>query len=230
MWPTEAPLAVVFASGLLGGLGHCVGMCGPLAATFALRLKGGKPLAPLLLYNLGRVTTYALVGGAVGVAGSLAGVASHFAGIQRAVAAGTGLLIAALGLSMGGFFPRPGRPAGTAPFPAAFEKAVRLFTDHGGPGAYYPLGMILGLLPCGLVYTALLSSARFGMEAPSAAGAFLSGFLVMALFGIGTVPPLLLLGQAASLFGDRARAWLYRAAAALMVVLGILFAVRGLRS
>ena len=79
MWPTESALGLVFATGLLGGLGHCIGMCGPLAASFALTLKGERPLAPLLLYNLGRVTTYALVGGAVGVAGSLAGVASHIA-------------------------------------------------------------------------------------------------------------------------------------------------------
>jgi sulfite exporter TauE/SafE len=115
---------------------------------------------------------------------------------------------------------------------AAFGRFVRLFAGTGSAGAYYPLGMVLGFLPCGLVYTVLLSCARKGMEAASTSGAFLSGFLLMAVFGLGTVPSLLLLGKAVSLSGGRIRTRrrCYRAAAALMVVLGIVFAVRGVRA
>lgn len=232
MFPTESIYALVLFSGLVGGFGHCIGMCGPLAATFALSIEGAPAMLPLLYYNLGRVTTYGLLGGAVGVAGSLAGTASRLAGIQRAVAVGAGLVVAIMGLSMGGWIPAM-RVFGNREHPArSLAKIIRIFAETRSPGAYYPLGMVLGLLPCGLVYTVLLSSARVGMEAASAAAAFLSGALLMALFGAGTLPSLLLLGKAVLVTGSRMRrrAWPGRALAALMVALGIVFAARGLRA
>lgn len=221
--------ALVLLSGIAGGLGHCLGMCGPLAAALALSRGGSPAMRPLLLYNLGRVTTYGFLGGAVGAAGSLAGTASHLAGIQRGVAVGTGILVAVMGLSVGGWIPAGRTGAGSRPA-AISGKLIRYFTDSGSPGAFYPLGMVLGFLPCGAVYTVLLSSARIGMEYASAPAAFLAGALLTALFGLGTVPSLLLAGKAASLAGTwmRARPWLCRLAGASMVAAGIVFAARGL--
>ena len=230
MLRTESTFLLLFASGLLGGFGHCVAMCGPIAASFSF-LPGKRPaLLPHLLYNLGRITTYSLIGGAAGLAGSVLGIASAFAPLQKAVAAGTGILIVLTGLWVGGWLPLPAKIAEGSGPPAIFSGAVRRVTEIRDSGAFFPLGMLLGLLPCGLVYAALLTSAREGMEAGSPAVGFLKGFLAMALFGAGTIPSLLALGTAVGFVGPRMKKGLYRASAALLVVAGALFVIRALRA
>jgi sulfite exporter TauE/SafE len=81
---------LALGTGLLGGFGHCLGMCGPLVGAFGLVAPPGTPaarvLGPQLAYHLGRVTTYALVGGAMGLTGSFVNVAGRLAGLQDAVA------------------------------------------------------------------------------------------------------------------------------------------------
>jgi hypothetical protein len=73
MWSTDSVYVMIFLSGLLGSFGHCIGMCGPLVATYSVRttLRG---LGPQVFYNLGRITTYSVLGGAMGLTGSFAGV------------------------------------------------------------------------------------------------------------------------------------------------------------
>lgn len=227
MWPIETTYALMFASGLLGGFGHCIGMCGPVAAALALGFRGRPALPPLLFYSLGRLTTYGLLGGAVGLSGSFLGVTAPLASVQKAIAVGTGLLIALMGLWLGDFLPGRRRLEDRLPPGNVLRKVRRLVPGEGGAGACFPLGMFLGLLPCGLVYAALLASIRQGMEATGAAEGFLRGVSIMVLFGAGTVPSLLLVGKAVALVSPRMRAGLYRASAALLVLLGIAFAVRG---
>jgi sulfite exporter TauE/SafE len=230
MQPTESIHLILFTSGLLGGFGHCSGMCGPVAVTFSLCLGERRQLLPHLLYSLGRVTTYSLIGGAAGLAGSFLGIASSLAPFQKAVATAAGLLVVAAGLHMGGWLPwaRPfpladgGNPAGI------LHRAARFARDSGGEGVFFPLGLILGFLPCGLVYAALLAAARVGMEAQSHAGGFLGGFLAMAAFGAGTVPALLLVGKAAGFLGGRMRKNLYRAASVMVILAGAVFVARAL--
>jgi uncharacterized protein len=223
----ESPYLLLFTSGLLGGFGHCLGMCGPVVAAFSMNLRGAPPFRPHLLYNLGRVATYSLLGGAVGVAGSLVRVAAGIESVQRAILVGTGIVIAVAGLGLAWGAGRASAGPEGSLLAGAVSRAARLFAGVEGPGACFPLGMVLGLLPCGLVYAALLSAAREGMEAPDPAAAFLRGVLVMALFGAGTAPSLLALGKAVGLLGARMRAGMYRAAALSMALAGILFAARG---
>jgi uncharacterized protein len=227
MWPIETSYALMFTSGLLGGFGHCVGMCGPVAAALALGFRGRPALLPLLLYSLGRLTTYGLLGGAAGISGSFLGMTASLVPVRRAAAVGAGLLIALMGLWLGNFLPGRRRLEDRLPPGNALRKLLHLVPGEGGSGACFPLGMFLGLLPCGLVYTALLASAREGMEATGAVDGFLRGVSIMVLFGAGTVPSLLLVGKAVSLASPRMRAGLYRASAALLVLLGLVFAVRG---
>ena len=63
-WFPESTYLLVFAAGALGSFGHCIGMCGPLVAAFSLPLGKGRLLPANLLYHLGRVTTYGMIGGA----------------------------------------------------------------------------------------------------------------------------------------------------------------------
>lgn len=226
MWLTESTYPILFASGLAGGIGHCVGMCGPVVAAFSFNRAEGGGIRPHLLYHLGRVTTYSMVGGVAGFTGSFLDVAAVIAPYQRAVLTATGILIALAGLVLGGWLPGGGaaRVGGAGLIP----RACRLLAGEGTAGAHFPLGLVLGFLPCGLVYAALLAAAREGMEAGDHGGGFFRGFLVMALFGAGTVPALLVVGKAAGALSVRTRTGLSRLSAALVALAGAILAVRGI--
>jgi sulfite exporter TauE/SafE len=225
-WPTDSVYLLLFGSGLLGGAGHCVGMCGPLVAGFALSLPDRRATLPHLLYSAGRVTMYAALGGAFGFTGSFVGLASWIAPYQRVLMAAAGVAIVAMGLSIGGWLPGSGRIEGSAVLQRAVSGVVRRAAEAGGPGAAFPLGLATGLLPCGLVYTALLTAARAGMEAASPLGGFARGFLAMTAFGVGTVPALLAFAKVVGTAGARLRGILEKASAALLAAGGALFAVR----
>jgi len=220
-------LLFAFSTGLLGGFGHCLGMCGPLVGAFGLTAPPGTPalrvLRSQLVYHLGRVTTYSLIGAAMGLTGSFVNLAGRLAGFQDAVAVLAGTLMVALGLGA----------AGAAGWLTAVEgkvagrvlRAVRgIAGGHGegdeGAGRAYPLGLVLGFLPCGLSYSAFVGSAATGGMVP--------GLLFALAFGLGTLPALLAAGWAASRLGARARGLLYRAGGLLVALLGALFVMRGL--
>ena len=225
-WPTDTLPWILFGAGLLGGAGHCVGMCGPLVAGYAIALRNRSATLPHLLFHLGRVTTYGIAGGVVGASGSFLRFAAWVAPLQRFLLVATGVLIALMGLSVGGWLPWARRIEGAAPFGGALAGVARRAAEAGGPGAAFPLGMATGLLPCGLVYTALLSAARTGMEADSPAEAFLRGSIAMAAFGAGTFPALFLFGRVVAAAGPRLRGTLAKVAAALLVAAGAAFAAR----
>jgi hypothetical protein len=202
-------------------------MCGPLVAGYAISLRSRAATLPHLFFHLGRLTTYGIAGGTVGASGSFVRVAAWVAPLQSYLLAATGILIALMGLSVGGWLPWARRiERGGGPFRSAFAGVARRAAESGGPGAAFPLGMATGLLPCGLVYTALLSAARSGMEGDSAADAFVRGFLAMAAFGAGTFPALFLFGKVVAAAGPRLRGALAKVAAALLVAAGLMFAAR----
>lgn len=217
----SADLALALSAGLVGGFGHCLGMCGPLVGGLALaagpRLGARAALSAQAAYHLGRVTTYGAVGAVMGLAGSFVDVAGRLAGVQRGVSVLAGLAMMAMGLGAAGVAGQLRRleARGTDRVVAA----VRGLVEGGGPGRLYPLGLLLGLLPCGLSYSVFVGSAATGAPAP--------GMLLALAFGLGTLPALLLAGAAAALLSQRLRGWLYRAGGLLVVVMGALFVVRG---
>src|SRR5512145_1171501 len=115
MWLTESTYLLLFASGLAGGVGHCVGMCGPLVAAFSINRAEGGRLRPQILYHLGRLTTYSVLGGIAGFAGSFLDVAAAVAPYQRAVLTATGVLIALAGILLGGWPPGAGAARSRGP-------------------------------------------------------------------------------------------------------------------
>lgn len=229
MSSTSALVLVFFSSGFTIGFGHCIGMCGPIVVSLSLNLRGEKILPPHLFYSMGRCITYALLGGFMGVAGSFTGVVAHIAGFQKAIMILAGVLIILMGLSMGGWLVPVkifGDDAGSAGFiPRGFK---RLATVRKAP-AYFPLGLLLGLLPCGPVYTALIGVSRAGMDAGTAGSAFLLGASLMFAFGAGTIPALLLVAKLVDLGRLPSRTIIYKAGAVIMILLGIYFTVLGIR-
>ena len=89
--------------------------------------------------------------------------------------------------------------------------------------------MLLGLLPCGPVYTALLAAARAGMEARSTLEGFLIGVGLMLSFGLGTVVALLLIAKLADLGWLKRRDVIYKISSVIMIFVGVYFVIRAFR-
>jgi uncharacterized protein len=225
----------LFVAGLAGGFTHCAGMCGPFVlaqvserlgrigvAEFGLwsRLQGAA-LAP---YQLGRLTTYTALGALAGGAARTVLAATEFrwmASVLLLIAAGLFLAqIAGPWLPAGRSAPSNGTMHRLAA--AVARPAAPLFSDPRGWRGY-ALGVLLGFLPCGLLYSALAAAA--------ASGEATSGALGMAAFALGTMPALFAVGYGGVALGRRwrdAMQRLSRPVMALNAVLLIAVAVRGL--
>lgn len=207
-----------FWAALLLGFGsslHCVAMCGPLAMTCPVLAP--RPWPAVLsrgLYHTGRVTMYALLGLFLGQAGHFLRVI----GMHKGVALGLGLLLLA-----SAFFRRIGWSLSKDRLWQVFSTLRKPFLPlfrRRNAGALFLLGMLNGLIPCGMVYAAAALSLATG----SAAGAV----AFMALFGIGTTP-LLVLGSAV-LSGLAIKFPVFRrlAFSGMVAFAGILLVLRGL--
>lgn len=229
MSSTETIYFVIFTTGLAVGFGHCIGMCGPIVVSLSLSLKGRSILVPHLLYNGGRLTTYGLLGGVMGATGSFTRVISNIASLQKGVMIFTGILIVVMGLAMAGWIPL-GQIFGDYYNPqGVLSRGFRKLSEARSTAAYYPLGMLLGLLPCGPVYTALLAAARAGMEARNTVAGFIIGVGLMVSFGLGTVAALLLLAKLADVGWLKRRDVIYKISSVIMIILGIYFVIRAIR-
>ncbi len=214
---TEYSLA--FVTGLLGGFGHCIGMCGPLVAAFSLHDRGRLPVLPHLLYNAGRVITYTFIGAVMGLSGSFVNTAGRIAGLQGTVSLLAGTLMVLMGLGIAGLLPSPARLESKA---GLFTRAAAPVMESASPLKYFPLGLLFGFLPCGLSYSIFLGAA--------ATGGMPQGFLLCLLFGLATVPSLFLFGLAVGYLGARVRGLLYRAGGVAVIVMGLVFIRRGIAS
>jgi uncharacterized protein len=193
----------LFVLGLAGSIGHCAAMCGPfvLAQVPAEGSGRGATLmrGALLPYQLGRATTYTLLGA---VAGGLGGGLSQSVPQGRFVLGfflvlGAGLFLAqalkGLGLLPSGSA-RGGRAASAG---AALARLARPLLLRRDGVAGYALGIALGFLPCGLLYGALAAAAG--------SGSALMGSLAMAAFATSTAPALMAIGCAGAGVAQRWR-------------------------
>ncbi|MCG6945444.1 MAG: sulfite exporter TauE/SafE family protein [Deltaproteobacteria bacterium] len=229
MLSTETIYFVIFTTGLAVGFGHCIGMCGPIVVSLSLSLKGRSVVVPHLLYNGGRITTYGLLGGIMGATGSFTQVVASIASLQKGVMILTGILIMVMGLAMAGWIPL-GVIFGDYYNPqGVLSRGFRKLSEARSTATYYPLGMLLGLLPCGPVYTVLLAAARAGMEAQSGLEGFLIGMGLMLSFGLGTVVALLLIAKLADLGWLKRRDIIYKISSVVMVIMGVYFVIKAVR-
>ena len=171
---------LIFCGGLLGSA-HCVGMCGAFALTLAAGERGWARLARRqLVYSLGRVSTYVLAGATLGYAGLRLGLELHTLGnLQGLLAVVAGLMLLAEGAFSAGLVRRPLANAKSCSAATTFASLLRSSDWR----AVFVAGLANGLLPCGLVYAYLALACS--------TGDMLRGALVMASFGLGTVPALL---------------------------------------
>lgn len=216
--------------GLLGSLGHCVGMCGAVT----LLLGRGRALGwgRLALAHLGRVTSYALLGAAAGLLG-LAARGPHAGHGHGHAAVPAGLTLAQGGLALvvaAAAVYQALALLGRAPSPEILLAGLtrrwgRAMRGAGGvagrgPLGVYAAGLLWGLLPCGLVLTALLAAA--------VAGSPVAGAVAMLAFGLGTLPAHLGLGLLARRAPAVPLAWPRHAAALVVLLFGAQMGGRGL--
>lgn len=216
---TPAGFFALLGAGFLTGMSHCVGMCGPLVGAFSMRRRAAqRDLAtPLVLFQLGRLCTYGLLGAAVGGAG--AALAAVLQAWQGVFAIGMGGLAMLSGAGLLGLIPL--QHWLTAAIPAHWvQRRLSASLDARHPLAPLGLGLAHGFLPCGAVYTVALLAA---MRADPLQGASL-----MFLFGLGTLPAMLGVGLSLGLLSPRLRHGLYRGAALLVVLVGMQLTLRGL--
>jgi uncharacterized protein len=215
-------LSAMFLLGFLG-TGHCLGMCGPLVVALPGRFGRWSAHA---LYHLGRIGTYSLTGAVLGALGGWQGTApdGHSAlltgttQLQLLLAGVAALFLLFFGLNRLGLLSEPAWLSGFNPrripgFGAVFRQVL-----HGGHRpALLICGTMLGLLPCGLSYAAFARSL--------AAGGFLSGGLMCLVFGLGTLPGLLILGSGLGALIRRFRQQTEMIAGLIMIAMALFLAV-----
>lgn len=201
----------VFLIGLLGGV-HCVGMCGGIVSALASPTPGRSVLWPLhLAYNLGRISSYALAGALMGALSNLGLLLNNILPIQLGLYVAANLMLVALGLYLVGF---------THSLAVTERLGQRLwqriqpltarFLPANTPAQAFPLGLLWGWLPCGLVYSILATALLTGSA--------LRGAATMLAFGLGTLPNLMLAGLVLARFRRAAQMPALRIGAGLLVV------------
>lgn len=235
----------------LAGSAHCVGMCGGIISAFGIARKTPTPTATLrsfpvpvttvaprsaahaaggnltrtLVYNSGRIASYATAGAiAGGLAGGIATLVDLHVVRQILYWAANGMLVA-LGLYLMGLWSGVARIEiiGKHLWSRLQPLLSTLLPLDTAPRLFFA-GVLWGWLPCGMVYSMLLTA----MLAGSASGAALQ----MAAFGVGTLPATLLIGFLGSRFADSRHQNTFRLIAGLLVLgfglLGLLRAAQGM--
>ncbi|MFJ7725385.1 sulfite exporter TauE/SafE family protein [Neobacillus sp. NPDC097160] len=208
----NASYAVLFVVGLITSL-HCVGMCGGIMLSQTIGKEGKnkfEAMKPAILYNLGRVTAYTIIGGIVGAIGSVFALSLTNKAAMQIFA---GVFMIMMGFNMAGF--------------KAFRKfqlkiptfALKLVSKPK-PKTPFFIGMLNGLMPCGPLQTMQLYALGTGSA--------ISGALSMFMFAIGTVPLMLTFGALSSLLSKGYTKKILKFSGILIVVLGLVMSNRGL--
>ena len=208
-------LLAALTLGLLGSM-HCIGMCGPLVlAVPSAAEKRWKFLLERIVYNTGRAAMYGVMGAVLGVIGK-----SVLLGIQQDLSVVLGITIlitVAVPLGLKSKLER------YSPLKSIYGFVRRRFSalmKKRGMTSLFALGMLNGLLPCGLVYTALIG-------ATVVADALQSG-LFMIIFGTGTIPALVAVSLTGKLLSVRFRSLFTRSVPIFSIALAVILILRGM--
>ncbi|HTN74058.1 MAG TPA: sulfite exporter TauE/SafE family protein [Pirellulaceae bacterium] len=210
----EWPLLIL--AGLVGS-SHCLGMCGPFVLAIGAASRGASHnLWRQLAYSGGRLFTYAVLGACAGLGGAqLTKLLPGYMNIPALLAIIAGLYLIYQGLLAAGVI----RPRVSATHTCGAASLFRTLLTTSSSKDAFLAGLFTGLLPCGLLYgmLALAGSTHHPLY----------GSLSMAVFGLGTLPAMLLAGSAGRLLSLATRRQVFAVAAWCMVLTGVVSIVRG---
>ncbi|TLV04085.1 sulfite exporter TauE/SafE family protein [Dyadobacter luticola] len=202
--------------GLLSSF-HCICMCGPIA--LALPVQQGnrwRQFTGLMLYNVGRTTSYAALGALIGFFGNAVAWMGYLKYLSILV--GIGMLAYVLWPKSLGIWLHP--PKIWAKLISSLKKNMSTMLRSRSMTGRFLLGILNGLLPCGLVYLALVSSAATGNAA--------SGAVYMFIFGTGTLPMMMAVGFFKNWLTPGLRSRFHKLAPVVIALAGLVLVVRGI--
>jgi len=215
-------LIIILTTAFLGSVGHCIGMCGGIVVAYTStkidpRSAYIQQTASHLAYNFGRVTTYAMLGAIFGYVGSVIAFTPTTKGFLFLI---TGVLMVLAGLSLLGNIKFLNSAEWSVSKYAWYQKSFKKLITSKSYGSFYLLGMLNGIIPCGLVYS-------FAIFAASTATPW-GGALVMATFGLATIPALFFLGFVTKfLQKGNLRGTMMKLASLLVIVYGVFTLSKG---
>jgi len=206
----------------LGSVGHCIGMCGGIIIAYSgtkVDSKWSKWLQSMahLSYSFGRITTYTLLGA---IFGAIGGVTSfnYMANATLTIVAGIFMILA--GLSLLGKLSFLTKLEYSFSRTSWYQEIFRNVLRSKSLYSFYILGLLNGLLPCGLVYFFAVTAASTGSP--------MWGALVMFIFGLSTIPALFMLGLFTGVFTkSNFRKTMMNLAAMVVVLYGLYTIYRG---
>lgn len=212
-------LTFVISALVLGFLGsfHCIGMCGPIALSLPVaHLKGYRKLIGILVYNSGRVLTYTAAGLLFGVVG----LSFKFVGWQQWLSIVLGSILIVIFLIQ--IFPsvKTGRLFSFSKWNQWVTRQLVPLFRKGPRRNLFLIGLLNGMLPCGMVYVALAGAM--------ATGNIMYSSVFMAGFGAGTLPAMIMASYAAGFITAPVRNKIRKALPYMFAVMGVLLILRGL--
>ena len=209
-------LWTAFLIGLVGSA-HCAGMCGPIALALPLRSDSWiRRIAGGLTYNSGRILTYMLLGALFG----LLGKGLHMAGFQLWASVVVGALMIAFVVVPLLFRQLPSVNTIFEGYSARLMGGFRRLFRNSSYPSLFGIGLLNGILPCGLVYVAVAGAIN--------TTGVVEGMMYMALFGLGTVPVMLAVSLAGTMISLKLRVFINKLSPYVIVLLGVLIIMRGL--
>jgi len=206
-----------FLMGFLGSL-HCVGMCGPIALALPVQTQNmWMRIAAAIIYNMGRVVTYTILGSIFG----LIGTAFNLIGLQQilSIISGVVLIIAILFPFVFRTF-SPFKSFFDVPYLHQLKQRISSQFKTRTFSSLFVIGILNGLLPCGLVSLAIIGAI--------ATGNVLQSSLYMALFGLGTLPIMMVLIVSKNYLSVRMKLLFQRTVPVFVCGLGVLLILRGM--
>jgi len=181
-------LIIILTTAFLGSVGHCIGMCGGIVVAYSStkidqKSSWQKQTISHLAYNFGRVTTYTILGAMFGLLGRAIAFTPTTKGVLFVL---TGFLMILAGLSLVGNLKFLNSAEWSVSKKGWYQDTFRKLIGSHSLQSFFLLGMLNGIIPCGLVYS-------FAIFAASTANP-LWGAIVMATFGLATIPALFFLG------------------------------------
>jgi sulfite exporter TauE/SafE len=213
-----AYIGIAFGLGIMGSF-HCLGMCGPIALSLPLAERNlGSLLTGSLLYNIGRAVTYSLMGLLVGILGE--SIAFLFTGYQQKISILIGVLLLLSVLLPALFNPLKKINPQFYSLSHFLKSKLSIFLNKKGNMSLFMIGVFNGLLPCGMVYTAL-TAAFATMDVSHSA-------LFMFVFGLGTLPAMLFTNITSGWINQYWRSKLNKLIPYVTIAMAALFILRGL--